>query len=309
MNQLHSRARKCVALVCLWGAMVSASAVTASAQDKAPAPKPRYSLPWGLRPAIAPKVIRSDSSLALTDNGNTFASTLLAGYNFIPNLGAYGRAAVTYNNPDSVPMGPKSATAFSNPILFGLYTPELMPGLRLPVFAGATLPIGAGGGDDPDKDSRAAQGAAIYTRSAMDNALFAVNYFTVTAGVGLAWIHDRLTLQTEVTVLELIRARGKKVEADETRTNFTTGLHAGYAVIDRLTLSAELRYQRWLSEAAPVKANPSARDQMTVGGGARLNLPVGKVTVRPGFAYFHPVDDPMAKGSARVLTFDVPVLF
>ena len=138
---------------------------------------------------------------------------MLAGYKFIPNFGAYGKVALTYNAPDDVPMGPKSATAFSNPLLFGLYTPELVKGLRLPLFLGATLPIGSGGGDDFDKDAKAAQGAAIYARSGMDNALFAVNRFTVAAGAGLAYIRDRVTLQTEVTVLELIRTRGKMVEA------------------------------------------------------------------------------------------------
>ena len=76
-----------------------------------------------------------------------------------------------------------------------------------------------------------------------------------------------------------------------------------------LTLSAELRYQRYLTEIAPVKLNPSLRDQMTVGGGVRLDLPLGKITLRPGVAYFHPVDDPLAKANARILTLDVPVLF
>ena len=50
--------------------------------------------------------------------------------------------------------------------------------------------------------------AGISARSAMDNALFAVDYWTVIGGLGLARITPGSTLQAEVTVLQLTRARG-----------------------------------------------------------------------------------------------------
>jgi len=291
----------------------------------APAPKPKYSLPWGLRPGIAPNVIRSDSSIALSDpQGNAFASTLTGGYKLIPNLGLYARAALTYSSPAQpaatmmmpMPAKAESATVFSNPLIFALFTPKIGNGLWLPMSLGATVPIGSGGGDDQDVPKYKAQAAGLWARSAMDNALFAVNYFTMAGGAGVTWVHDRLTVQGEFTVLQLLRVRGDKtlptgakLEPDSSRTNSTVGFHVGYAVIDMLTLSAELRYQRWLSEPTMVKLDPHKRDQMTAGVGARVNLPVGKVTVRPGIAYFHPLDDPMADWKYRVITLDVPVLF
>lgn len=304
---------------------LTAFAARADGAPVAAPPKPKYSLPWGLRPGIAPTVLRSDTSLVLSDpQGNAVASTLTGGYRIIPNLGVYARAALTYSSPAqppatmAMPMPPKveSATAFSNPLVFGLYTPKVTDGLWVPLFLGATAPIGSGGGNDQDVPKYKAQAQGLWARSAMDNALFAVNYFTVAGGAGVVWIRDRLTVQAEFTVLELFRARGdkklptgKKLEVDDTRTNSTLGLHVGYAVIDLLTLSAELRYQRWLSEPAAVELDPTKRDQMTAGIGARVNLPVGKVTVRPGIAYFHPIDNPMADWESRILTFDVPVLF
>ncbi|MFT3925687.1 MAG: hypothetical protein QM778_24310 [Myxococcales bacterium] len=278
---------------------------TVAPAPEAPKPKPKYSLPWALRPAIAPNVLRSDSSYMTSDPTKAFVSTILGGAKFLPNLGAYGKLAITHNNPEKGP----SANAVSNPLFFLLYTPEVSKGMRLPVMLGFTLPVGGGGGDDPDLPHKAAQGAAIPTRSAMENALYAVNFFTVTEGIGYAWIKDRLTLQVEATLFELFRARGDKVEKDSFRLNSTFGAHAGYAILDMLTLSAEIRYQRWLTDAAPVKMAAVNRDTLTVGGGARLNLPVGKVTLRPGFAYFAPLDDPMKKNSAHIFTFDVPVLF
>ncbi len=298
------------------------------AQDAVPAAvarKPKYSLPWGLRPGIAPSVIRSDSSFALSDpQGNAFASTLTGGYKLMPNLGLYAKAALTYSTPAQpaatmmMPTPPKveSAAVLSNPLIFGLYTPEIAKGLWLPVFFGVTLPVGGGGGDDQDVPKYKAQTAGLWARSAMDNALFAVNYFTMAGGVGATWVHDRLTVQGEVTLLQLLRVRGdktlptgKRLEPDGSRTNSTVGFHVGYAVIDMLTLSAELRYQRWLSEPTVVELFPTRRDQMTAGVGARVNLPLGKITLRPGIAYFHPLDDPMAEWKYRVITVDVPVLF
>jgi hypothetical protein len=55
------------------------------------------------------------------------------------------------------------------------------------------IPLGGGGGSAPDLPSKAAQGASIPTRSAMENALYAVNFFTLTQGIGYAWIKDRKT--------------------------------------------------------------------------------------------------------------------
>lgn len=284
---------------------LASPSVTSAREPTAAAPKPKYSLPWGLRPAIAPNALRSDSSYAVSDPTKTFVSTLLGGAKFAPNLGAYGKIALTHNNPVTGP----TANAVSNPFFFLLYTPEVAKGMRLPVMFGFTLPVGSGGGDNPDVPDKAAQAAAIPTRSAMENALYAVNFFTLTQGVGYAWIKDRLTLQVEATLLESIRARGGQVEKDAFRLNSTYGAHAGYAVLDMLTLSVEVRYQCWLTNAAPVKVADSNRDTLTLGGGVRMNIPVGKITLRPGFAYFAPLDDPMRKSNTQLFTFDLPILF
>jgi hypothetical protein len=287
-------------------AQAEPAAAPAESAPAAPPPKPKYSLPWGLRPAIAPTVVRSDSSYAPADANNTFVSTLLGGYKFLPNLGAYAKLAYIHNNPDKGPTG----NAFSNPLFFGLFTPELSKGWRLPISIGFTLPVGSGGGNDFDRGKKAAQAQAIFARSGMENALYAVNFTTLTEGIGLAWIYKRLTLQAEATLFQLFRSRGDKVEKDKFRLNSTYGFHVGYAVLDMLTLSAEIRYQRWLTDAQPVTVAAYNRDTLTIGGGARFNLPAGKITLRPGFAVFAPLDDPMRKaGMNKTFQFDLPILF
>src|SRR6185503_308663 len=136
-----------------------------------------------------------------------------------------------------------------------------------------------------DAGAAASMTAGISARSAMDNALFAVDYWTVIGGLGLARITPAATLQAEVTVLQLTRARGPET-ADKYRTNLTTGLHAGHFFSPKFSLGAELRLQRGSPKSAPVPNCPAAREQFTAGIGPRFPLQVGgKHWVRPGLSY------------------------
>lgn len=315
-----------LAVCILFAASLSARAASAeeptAAPPEAPAPKkpapPPYSLPWQLRPAIAATALRLDAAIALQDSATTMASTFLGAYKIVPNFAGLVRLGVVHNAPDHA----SSASAFANPLLGATFTPELAPGLRLPLFLGATLPVGSGGGNPANTlpgpngkiappPSYAAEGAGIYARSAMDNALFAVNYMAFIVGAGVAYMTHGLTVQAEVTLLQFARIRGSLIDKDETRTNLTSGLHVGYAIVKPLTVSAELRYQRWLSTPAAVVADDTKRDQMTVGVGLRTRVDAvpDKVILRPGVAYVTGVDDPMAKAGYHIIFVDLPVSF
>lgn len=288
--------------------VVSAGAVV-EAQPSPAMQKSGYSLPWGLRPAIAPDLIRLDTSIAFRSSGVSTGYVLTAGgrpITALRDLGFYVRAALVHDVPDAT----DAAVAMSNPLVMALWTPALRPWLRMSVFGGVTLPIGMGGGDSPDRGARAAMGTGIWNRSALDNALFVTNYITPTAGVGFAYVRDGLTLQAEATVLVLVRTRGESVDRDEARVNFTTGFHVGYRVIPNLTVSAEARYQHWLSTPAAVAANETLRSQFTMGLGARGNLPLSSsLLLRPGVAYFHPVGGNMGAQDYRTIVVDVAAAF
>jgi hypothetical protein len=116
--------------------------------------------------------------------------------------------AVSNSSPDG-PMSPGSGFNFINPVLGGTYLFKLSPDFRLAAFLGLTAPIGGGGGDSPDPANATANAAGIAARSAMDNAMFAVNYFTVFPGVGLAYVNHGVTVQIEATLLQLFRVRGE----------------------------------------------------------------------------------------------------
>jgi hypothetical protein len=264
-----------------------------------------------MRPAVAPTLLRLDSSMSFSTPGFTAATLITAGYAFIPaTLGIYGRAAVVHQTPGSG----AAATVLANPVLFALYTPLVAPGWRLSLFAGSTLPVGGGGGDAAGADALRTVRSGVPTRSAMDNALFAVNYLTPTAGVGAAFIERGLTVQAEITLLQLIRVRGESRDADPLRTNFTAGLHVGYLIVPWLTGSAEFHYQRWLHNPAlaPTAANPAGTPagQATVEVGLRANVPLSRtILARPGVAFGFPLGGAMGTGDYRVLHLDFPVAF
>lgn len=281
--------------------------VPPAASEPTPAQKKAvYSLPFVMRPMAPPDVVRIDFPYAAQDAQTTIPMALTAGAKVLPDLGIYGKIALVHNAPD---VG-DSATVFSNPLLFALYSPQIAPKLRLPVFAGVALPIGAGGGDNPDKASRAAVSSGVYARQAMDNALFATNYLTPTVGIGLGWVDHGVTLQVEAQLLQLFRVRGSAVDSDTTRTNFTSGFTVGYSIVRIVNVNAELHYQRWLSTPVPVQKDSAYRDQFTAGGGVRVNVPLNdNILARPGIGYFQGLDAPMTTLGYHIVMLDVPVLF
>lgn len=285
----------------------------ATPPPEAPKPKPPpYHLPFQLRPVAAATVIRSDTAFGFYKapndgpSGNAIASTLLGSYKVTPEFAPLVRLGIVSNSP---PVG-DSKVAFMNPVLGGTYGIKPSPETRLGLFLGLTVPVGSGGGDDPDPAARAALAAGIATRSAMDNAMFATNYFTVFPGVGFAYVAHGLTVQAEATLLQLIRVRGKDVDTDSSRTNLTMGLHVGYFFIPQLSLGAELRHQRWLSTPAPVEANPAARDTTTVAIGPRVHFKLGEtIWFRPGIVYARGIDKPLTDAKFNIVQLDLPFIF
>jgi len=299
-------------------AIAGGASAQAPAEGAAPAPPPPYSIPWQLRPVAVANVVRSDTALAFYENpmsgksGSTVASMLLASYKVTPDFAPLVRLGILSNSPPSG--SGDSAFNFINPVVGATYALKLSPDLKLAPFLGLAIPVGGGGGDMPEPANAAANGAGILARSAMDNAMFAVDYFTVFPGVGFAYVNHGLTAQVEVTLLELLRVRGKNhpAGADAARTNFTAGLHLGYFFIPQLSVGAELRHQRWLSTPKFVDADPTkaSRDNTTVSIGLRAHFKLNDTMwLRPGIAYARPLDDPMDAQKYNILQLDVPFVF
>ena len=273
---------------------------------------PPYSLPFQLRGVVPVNAVRSDSTLGLYENakgdaGSVAVSTMLASYKLSESFSPLVRLGLVQNVP---PGTAKSAMSLMNPVLGALYGVKLSPELRLGLFLGVTLPIGGGGGDTPRPERKAANAAGIAARNGMDNAMFAVNDFTVFPGIGFAFISGGFTAQIEATVLQLTRVRGDKAQPDSSRTNFTSGVHIGYFLLPQLSIGAELRHQRWLSTPKAVEQNSAARDTTTFAIGPRLHFKVGdKMWMRPGVSFSMPFDKPNSDSKYKNIQLDIPFVF
>lgn len=312
-------------------------AAEAPAPEATPAkPKPPpYSLPWQLRPVVAASVVRSDTAVAFykdnagKESGTTVASMLLASYKVTDELAPLVRIGVASNSP---PSSVKTATGadldsavnFLNPVVGVTYALKPAKPLRLALFLGATIPVGSGGGDDAKPENAQANAMGMRARSAMDNAMFAVNDFTIFPGIGFAYVAGGFTAQAEVTLLQLMRVKGDKQPAmgapknpDSSKTNFTAGIHLGYFVVPFFSLGGELRHQRFLSTPKAVEADEAdggpdlgIRDQTTFAVGPRFHFKLSEsVWFRPGVAFAMPLDDPMKKAEYKIVQLDLPVAF
>ncbi|MDB4981400.1 MAG: putative secreted protein, partial [Myxococcales bacterium] len=290
-----------------------------------------------LRPVAPGTVLRLDTTYASYSDptthhdGSTVVSMLLASYKVTPNLSPLVRIGFVQNNaPSAGPMAAYptvSGNATSNPLV-GLIYGRKVEALRFAGFGAVTLPIGGGGGGPPDPTKPGVAGAesqAVLARSGMDNAMFAVNYFTAIVGGDAAYVAHKLTIQAEATLFQLFRARGDnnlKASNDSTRTNSTFGLHVGYFLLPMLSVGTELRYQRWLSTPTTGAKNAmtgvvastnfadNKLDTMTVAVGPRFHFKVGKsIWIRPGLSYSRGLDRPLSDASYNMFQFDVPVIF
>lgn len=311
----------------------SVAAVEAPPAEPAAAkPKPPpYSLPWQLRPVVVANVVRSDTAWAFfkdaagKESGASVASMLLFSYKVTDSLAPMVRLGVASMRPPrhyAVNMKDvDSATNFLNPVLGATYALKPAKPLRLAFFLGVTLPIGSGGGDDADLNHIQANNPfGIRTRSAMDNAMFSPNDFTVIPGVDFAYVSSGFTVQVEATLLQLMRVKGDggptPKNPDSSKTNLTMGVHVGYFIIPQLSVGAELRHQRFLSTPTAVKNDEASasplgiRDQTTWAIGPRAHFKLSEsVWFRPGVSFSMPIDDPMSKFEYKVVQLDLPLAF
>jgi hypothetical protein len=256
-------------------------------------------------------VLRSDTALAFYSapdgtSGTTVATSVLGSYRVRPDLAPLIRLAFVENSPPSG--GPRGA-ALVNPVVGATYLLNLSERVRMAAFLGVAIPVGMGGGNSPAPGVALAARSGILARSAMDNAMFAVNDLTLFPGVDLAWVYDGWTVQAEATLLQLTRVRGEAVQTDTSKTNFTSGLHVGRFLSPLVSLGAEVRYQRWLKPPASATTR-AALDNFTFAVGPRFHFKLDKnIFLRPGLAYARGFDDPMAQQGYDIVQLDLPVLF
>jgi hypothetical protein len=301
-------------------AQVSSTAEPAEAPPPSGPPAPAlYSIPWQLKAVVAATSIRLDTAAAFYEDtasrhGSTVASLLTASLR-IPNTGPKTAGLVVFARgamvEDTSPAG-NSGFAIGNPLVGGGYSFNLAPEFRASIAFVATIPVGMGGGDNPDPGHLQARQAASPARSQIDGAIFAANDLFVGPLLDLAWVAHDVTLQLEADFYQFTRVRGAAVEGEATKTSTVLGFHAGYYFVRELSVGAELRYQRWLNPPFAVENDPTSWDQFTFAFGPRLHFRVApQVWMHPGLAYARGLDKPMAAAAHNyhIVQLDIPIVF
>lgn len=340
--------------------VASVSPAPAPAADVVVPPPPAapYSLPFGLRPIVPVTVLRLDTVFSFYQQNiapsgqpermepgftGTFLPTI--GYRFHPSWMGIVRFGVVGNRPpritgdevgadnceDQTSVDPttmqskttltKCGVASTNVLVGGLYSAKLGSSVRLGLFASMTIPIGSGTSATSEPGASAALApAGQLSRSALDNVIFAANDWALVEGLDIAYIAHRLTVQAEVTLFELFRARNELLNPDVFKLNFTAGLHVGYFVARFLSLGAELRYQRWLSDPKSVVADEANADKglpvqglrhnlsLAVGPRVHIKLPGGH-WLRPALTYVPGLAGVLATRHYHTVQLDIPIVF
>jgi hypothetical protein len=203
--------------------------------------------------------------------------------------------------------GVRNRTGFINPSLGLILAFPVGPLFRFAAATAIGLPLATGGGDNTDPDSLLLQRQGALARSAMDNNAFAPNDLGVPTGLSLAFVHRGLTAQVDGTIIASGRVKGA---GDAAKVNSTFGFFLGYFVIPEISLGAELRYQYYLLPPSLVDQDPSARDNLTVGAGGRLDIELSDAArMRPGICLSTGVAGYVEQQSFRMVQFDVPLSF
>ena len=206
--------------------------------------------------------------------------------------------------------GDRNRTGFVNPSLGATLAFPVGPVIRFAASTAVGLPIATGGGNGSDADGVFLQRQGALARSAMDNNSFAANDLGFPTGLSLALVHRGFTAQVDGTVIPSGRVKGTGSDGDGAKVNSTFGLFVGYFVIPEISLGAELRYQYYLLPPSLVDRDPSARDNLTVGAGGRLEIELSdSARVRPGVCLSTGVLGYVEQQSFRMVQFDLPVSF
>jgi len=285
--------------------------------------EPELSLPWQLQPLTTDNVAHADSAAAVfvDANGNVdvaMTNALSASYHLTERWAPTIRLGFAGNN---APGAALDGSSFGNPMLGMTYTRVMGP-RRFALSAATTLPIGTGGGDNPDPRAAKANAASITARPA-DEAMYAVNYLTEIVGADVAYVKHGITMQAAATLQQSIRVRGEHSAAgtDAFRTRASLGAHAGAFLGRHVSLGADLLYQRWLSHpteldmsGAKVAIADADLGQFTLSAGARVHFRVGRASVHPGLSYTRGLDTsrrgPMiVTNRTNAVAVDLTVLF
>lgn len=302
-------------------------AAIAQAETETPTSQPysqQHSQPWQLRSAASGDLVRLESTVAVfnDDNGNldrALISVLSGSHQWTPHWASVLRLGFASND---APGAALDGSSFVNPLVGVTYALDLNV-CKLAFFGGITLPVGTGGGNNPNLRAAKTNEASATARP-LDAAMFAANYLTTLLGADVVFVGYGVTAQAEVNLQQFARVRGDGSASaiDPFRTQAALALHLGYFIGSHFSLGVDLRYQRWLSHpkarsptGAHVPLAEAKMDTLTLAAGPRVHIALGHdAWIRPGLSFLRGFDAqglsaPLLTRQTTALMLDIPVTF
>jgi hypothetical protein len=164
------------------------------------------------------------------------------------------------------------------------------------------IPVGSGGGNSPSPGALRAWTNSIDWGGAM----FAVNHVDIFAGVHAQYSLDRLTLQFDSTLHELLRVRGAEADPIGAAATVTgTTATVSYAVLPQLSFSTAISETRVWNTPTYVVVDPNSRVDYFFSAGISTDVKIGRTDVTPGFVYSRALDLPLSGQGFQVAELDL----
>jgi hypothetical protein len=267
----------------------------AAAQEPTPdsASAPASETPIGLSGSLS-------NSLVLRSNGaeSTLMTVLSASYAWTSSFSTFARLGSVYN----ASTGLESAAGLANPALGVTVQLALNKNFTIGGLSGVTIPVGSGGGNAPSPAALRAWTNSIDWGGAM----FAVNHVDIFNGVHAQYSLDRLTVQFDCTLHELLRVRGQETDPIGAAATVTgTTATVSYAVLPQLAFSTALSETRVWNTPTYVVIDPNSRVDYFFSAGVSTDVKIGRTDVTPGIVYARALDLPLSGQGFQVAELDL----
>jgi hypothetical protein len=240
------------------------------------------------------------NSFVLRGNGaeSTLMTVLSASYAWTSSFSTFARVGSVYN----ASTGLESAAGWANPALGASVLFPVTKSLSIGGLSGVTIPVGSGGGNSPSPAALRAWTNSIDWGGAM----FAVNHVDIFAGVHAQYSLDRLTLQFDSTLHELLRVRGQETDPIGAAATVTgTTATVSYAVLPQLSFSTALSETRVWNTPTYVVVDPNSRVDYFFSAGVSTDVKIGRTDVTPGLVYARALDLPLSGQGFQVAELDL----
>jgi hypothetical protein len=234
---------------------------------------------------------------------DTVLSVLTASYDLTDRWGAFARLGLVDNDPATGEAG----RGMSNPALGFTYGRPLSDRYRLGLTLGVVLPLGSGGGDDPDP----AVLNAMLVATDWGGPMYGPDHLTPYVGASLTRSAGPLTLRARSTLYDANRVKGEKADPIGPTVIFTSSdLLADYSINDRMSVFTQLAQTYYHNTPPFVAADATARADHYLVGGVSFNFKLANGrSFQPSLAYGEAIDQPKTRRTFRLLELGTKLSF